>query len=247
MKAGKFLWGIGLIVLAVAMILGATGILSPLESAIGDISILSLVFAVLLLVFAVTRVICGKIGEIFLPLALIFILFEKNIARACGLPSDNIINNWLVVCCAVLMWVGFSILFSKNTKDDKHERKGKSRKEKRQARKSGDYTHYSMSSSSVYIDASDFTEKKVWNDLGELVVRFTNREAYKGNGVLYLSNHLGSTTVEVPYGWRISMNVENHLGDVNYPDSYDCELEDGAPVINIDVTNSFGDVKVKYV
>lgn len=240
MKTGKVLWGIGLILLAVAMILSATGILSPLESSVGEISILSLVFAVLLLVFAVTRVICGKIGEIFLPLALIFILFEKNIAKACGLPSDNIINNWLVICCALLMWVGFSILFSKSTKRDR-------RKEKKDGRRSGDYTHSTMSSSSVYIDSSDFTEKKVWNDLGELVVRFTNREMYKGDGMLYVSNHLGSTTVEVPCGWRISMNVENHLGDVKYPDSSDGETEDDAPVINIDVTNSFGDVSIKYV
>lgn len=240
MKAGKILWGIGFILLAVAIIISATGILKPLESSFGEVSIVSLVLAVLLLVFAVTRVICGKVGEIFLPLALIFILFEKNIAKACGLPSDNIINNWLVVCCAVLMWVGFSILFSRSTKKSKH-------KSGREGHINREHTHSTMSSSSVYIDSSDFDEQNVSNNMGELTVRFENTDMYKGGGVLYLNNHLGSSTVEVPHEWRISMNVKNHLGDVNYPDIEDHELAQDAPVVDIDVTNSLGEVSIKYV
>ena len=112
MKTWKIFFGVGLILIAVVLVLDALGILAPISSAVGPVSILACVAGLLLLSYTVAKLIKGKISEIFIPLALVFMLFEKNIAFMLGREDENIINNWLILGCAALVSVGFSILFS---------------------------------------------------------------------------------------------------------------------------------------
>ena len=112
MKTWKVFWGIGFILVAVALVLDAVGVLAPIASAIGPISILACAAALLLLSYIIAQLSKGKFGEIFIPLALIFMLFERNVAFVLGLESEDIINNWLLLGCAAMLWIGFAILLS---------------------------------------------------------------------------------------------------------------------------------------
>ena len=235
MKTGKIFWGVGFILVAVAIVLDALGVMAPFASAVGEISLLAVLAAALLVAFIVSRIAEGKIGGIFVPLSLIFMLFEKNIATVIGLSDTNIINNWLLLFCACLLWIGFSILFP-----------GYKRKLK-MIKKNGEKTAWSKSeltSSVRYIDASSFGTEWTENNLGSLVVRFENADKYTGGGTLYVENNLGSTVVEVPSSWRLITNMDNSLGSVVTPSDMG---DPNAPLLTIKGDNNLGSVVVKFV
>jgi hypothetical protein len=79
MKTWKIFWGIGLILAAAVLLLDAFGIITPFLDVVGGISAIQIVGALLLISFIVSRIIKLKFAEIFVPLALIFMIFEKNI------------------------------------------------------------------------------------------------------------------------------------------------------------------------
>ena len=60
MKFWKIFWGFGIILLAVGIILNALGILDPMFSVVGGITVLQAVLALLVLSFIITRIIKNK-------------------------------------------------------------------------------------------------------------------------------------------------------------------------------------------
>ena len=236
MKTEKIFWGLGFILLAVALILNALGVMAPFTSAIGEISFIAIVAGLILLSYTIERIIKGKISEIFVPLSFIFMLFEKNIATLCSLEDENIINNWLLFGCACLLQLGFEIILPK-----------KNRRKFRAVKGDGHKFHRSSSSfnSSVkYIDAESFFEEYVENDLGSCVIRFANVEKYAGGGTLHVDNNLGSMVVEVPSSWRFVHNIDNSLGSVAA--DFDGGNPDG-PLLMIEGDNNLGSLSIKYV
>ncbi len=233
-KTWKLFWGLGFIFLAVALVLDALGVLAPISSAVGDISVLGLIVGLLLLCYAIARLCRGRVGEIFLPLALIFMLFEKNIAYffKIGDESGNIINNWLLLGCAFMLWIGFSILFS-----------GIKRKKKKwngvevNGHRSG-----GIGSSVRYIDCQSFKYEAIENDLGSTTVFFENAEKYEGGGVLHIENNLGSMVVNVPAGWNVEVKLDNSLGSVSAP-----KPSPGGPTLTVNGDNNLGSVVIKKV
>ncbi len=231
----KLFWGLGFILVAIALVLDAVGVLAPIASAVGDVSILALLAGFLLLCYAVARLCRGKVGEIFLPLAFIFMLFEKNIAFIFGIGDENgnIINNWLLFLCACMLWIGFSIIFSGIKKKNMKKWKGI----EINGHRSG-----GMGSSVRYIDCESFNREFVENDLGSCVVFFENTDKYEGGGVLHIDNNLGSLVVNVPEGWNVAVNIDNSLGSVTSPKP--CE---GGPLLTVKGDNNLGSVVIKRV
>ena len=174
----------------------------------------------------------SKICEIFIPLSLIFMIFEKNIAHVLGFESNDIINNWLLFGCACLMQLGFTILFS-------GIRRGKRRNRGDRVFESSG----SLGSSVKYINCDGFKYEEIENDLGSYTVYFDNVDKYEGGGVLEIDNNLGSMTINVPTGWHIIMKVDNSLGGTSIPS----ENNPGGPSLRIEGENNLGSVSVKYV
>lgn len=234
-KTWKLFWGIGFILLAVALVLDAVGVLSTVTGVVGEVSILAIVAGLLLICFSIARLCRGKVGDIFVPLALIFMLFEKNIAYVfhIGDENGNIINNWLLLLCAVLVWIGFSILFS-------GIRIRRKKKEFDFCSGSGNYSN--IGSAVKYIDCENFKYESIENHLGTCTVFFENIDKYEGGGVLALENNLGTTTVNVPKDWRVVMDIHNSLGHGSAPTN-----ETSGPLLIIKGENNLGSVNVKRV
>lgn len=231
-NAWKIFWGLGFVLIAVVLILDALGVLAGIISPLGEVSIIALIGGLLLLACVLERIIKGKICEIFIPLSLIFMIFEKNIAHVLGFESNDIINNWLLFGCVCLMQLGFSILFS-------GIRRGKRRNRGDRVFESSG----SLGSSVKYINCDGFKYEEIENDLGSYTVYFDNVDKYEGGGVLEIDNNLGSMTINVPSGWHIKMDVENSLGGTSIPseNNYD------GPILTIKGDNNLGSVSVKYV
>ena len=98
MKKSNIVWAIALIVLAVAVILNTVGV----DFGLKNISAWKLV--------AIERCLEGEFSFLFIPLVIIFLILEKEIALACGIPSGDIGPNWLFILSAVLLTIGVSML-----------------------------------------------------------------------------------------------------------------------------------------
>ncbi len=209
MKTGRIFWGVGCILAAVIFILDAVGVMTPFTSAVGEISLPLALVALLFTSYAVSRLIRGKISDVFLPLAVVFMILEKNIAHICGRDDPNLINNWLVLGCAILLSIGFRILFPKkgelvkiNIGTDVNS-------------SLGNHLSSNLSSKVEYIDASDFQRKRAENNLGTLTIHFANADRYEGGGEFIIENNLGHTVINVPSSWQFTHSIDNNLGSIS--------------------------------
>ncbi len=233
----KLFLGLGFILVAVAIVLDALGVFAPFISAFGEISIWAIIGGLLLLCFALSQLFSGNIGNFFVPIALIFMIFEKNLAYYfhIGDENGNIINNWLLLLVAVLLGIGFSILFS-----------GVRRRKRRHAHgrewSIGDNVKVkaSIGSSVRYIDCDGFKYEEIENDLGSCTVFFENVDKYESGGVLCVDNNLGSTVITVPEGWNVIPKIENSLGSVIAPKP---NLD--GPILTITGENNLGSICIK--
>ena len=230
-KTWRIFLGLSLVLIAVALILEATGILASIMSPLGEVSVLAVIGGIVLLVYAISRVVKLKIAEIFVPLALIFMLFEGNIAFALGREDKNIINNWLLLGCAILLWIGIAIIMSVFKR--KKERKDK-------IIVNG---HGSMGASVRYINCDEFTFERIENDLGSYTVYFDNTDKYTGGGVLEIYNNIGAITVNVPSGWNVVMKIDNSLAHSSGPDNNN----PNGPSLTLIGDNNLGNISVEYV
>lgn len=240
MKVRKLFFGLTFVLAAVLLILDATGIIAPLVGMLGDVSVFAVFLGILLLACIINRLYKRKPGHIFFPLAFLFMLFEKNIATLSGVPSSNLINNWLVLLIALLLTIGFSVLFSKKERWTDSEgpwTDSENRPSKREHRAS-----CSLGAFTVYIDSASMTPHTVENHLGACVVYFEDPECFQG-GNLFIENHFGSMEIHVPSCWRVVNAVKNHLGAVDTP----MKAGGDGPLLTICGENHFGAVEVTYV
>ena len=234
MKTWKIFWGAGFILAAAVLLLDAFGIITPFLDVVGGISAIQIVGALLLISFIVSRIIKLKFAEIFVPLALIFMIFEKNIAFYFGLESDNIINNGLLIGCAILLAIGVGILTPKRKREKIFSFKSSSGS-KHYEREGG--------SATTYFDCKDFVQENICNRLGETVVHFENEDEYTGGGVLNVDNKLGETVIYVSSRWNVRVNVVSRLGateQVGHGDK-------NGPTFTINGNNALGEVLIKFV
>ena len=229
----KIFFGVGFVLVALSLLLDALGIFAPIATALGGVSVFAVIAALLLLVFIILRLCRGKVGEIFVPLAIIFMLFERNLAFLLGRKDPNIINNWLLLACAVMLWIGFAILFSGIKK----------KKKKKLAEELGHTSTGSIGAFVKIINCEGFKYESIENNLGSYTIHFENVEAYEGGGVLMIDNNLGSMVINVPSGWCIVCEVENSIGASSKPSE---ENPDG-PVLVVKGDNNLGNVSIKYV
>ena len=78
MMAIKILWGIGLILAAVFIVLDAIGVIAPIVGFMGEISVFAALGVIALVAIIISLCIKKKPLQIFFPLAFIFMLLEKN-------------------------------------------------------------------------------------------------------------------------------------------------------------------------
>ena len=231
----KLFWGFGFIIAAVVLVLDALGIFAPFVGVFGEISIWALIGGFALLCFAISQLLSGNIGNFFLPLALIFMIFEKNIAHyfEIGDENGNIINNWLILLVAVMLGVGFSILFSGIKRRRRHRENG-------YKWHIDDSIKGNVGSSVKYIDCEGFKYEDIENNLGSCTVFFENTDKYEGGGVLSVDNNLGSVVITVPEEWNVISKIDNNLGSLTVP-----KPNANGPTLTVIGDNNLGSVTIK--
>ena len=232
MKTWKIFWGLGFVLAALFILLDAVGVITPFLDVVGGVTAVQLVGALGLIAFIISSIIKLKFYKIFIPLALIFMAFEDNIAFVLGLEDDNIIGNWRLFWCAVLLSVGVSILTPKSRSlNFRVTKKGTSKK-----------TH-AIGSSTRYIDCSDFVEEYLSNNLGETVIHFENEASFTSGAILNIENKLGEVVVYVPEQWNVKLNISSKLGDVEQKGKGSAD----GPTLVINGTNELGEIVIMFI
>lgn len=234
MKAWKIFTGLGLIFAATLLILDALGVVAPLVSIVGEITMFEIICGLLLIALIIERLVRGRLASIFFLLAFLFMLFEENIAYICHLASENIINNGLVLVIALLLTVGVSILFP-----------SPNRRRKRKGTSGVSYSHSEncLGSAIVYVNCNDFSPSYVENDLGSCAVYFENIESFKGGETLHVENNLGAMSIHVPSDWIVKSDIDTNLGGTSISNGgNEC-----GPILYIKGENSLGALSIEYI
>ena len=241
-KTNKIFWGILFILAAVLLLLNAFGVTLPFTSVFGRFSAFQIVMGILLVIWMISSLLELKIKDIFFPLAFLFMVFEKNIAHALGLENENIVSNWWLVLGAILLSIGFSILFPPRrhhvSKSNSHTAFSCGT-----AKKAAQHETNIMGSSIVYIDCGDFSAKSFKNVMGEFVIRFENEHLYTGGKEIHLENTMGEMVLEVPASWKIRCDMQNTFGEIIYPKK---QKTDG-PELLITGENKFGETVIRSI
>lgn len=230
----KVIWGMLLIVAAVCILL------CSLNADLGVIGSLPTFFIIVTAVsVAVLISLCIDRSWKNLPFlaAFWFLLTEKDIAALLGREDSNLINNWLVVGCAVLLSIGISLILSpikraKKKRNNSHFH----------VYIGNEHSKSRFSSESRYIDCKTF--KNYWYEvkMGDGSIYFVNPEQYTGNGILEVSCKMGNIEINVPAGWNIQNDVECKLGSVSMPD---CIAADG-PMLTVCGFCKLGNINIRY-
>ncbi len=231
-RLSKIFWGLGFILLAVFLLLNAFGVMTPVLNVIGGVSVLQVILGLFLISFIISRIIRLRFTFILVPLSLLFMVFETNVAFVLGMEDENIINNWLLLGCALLVSIGISILTPKSIKFRKKFKDGK-----------GTTKHNQFGSHAIYIDCAKFAEQMIYNYLGEYTVHFENTEHFTGGALLNVYNKLGSVVIYVPREWNINEHIDNNLGDV----SYSGQSDENGPTLILSGSNELGEIQIKFI
>lgn len=234
----KLFWGVGLIATALALLL---------NSLFGNIPVVSLLIAVLGASWMISEIVTGKLHNIFIPAAIIFIALQGHISRWLGHGGGNFISPWVVILAAILLQIGVTILmpkhkrwnigFNNNTGNVDISNAAETSSETSSGE---DYFENDMGASTCYVDASRLGTFRVTNDLGKLDVYIENPEQYPGNGTLVVNNDLGQMNIHIPQGWGVINNVSVDLGVVQ------CSApQTGSQILTVTGSCDLGNVNIK--
>ena len=217
----KFFWGLAFVLLAVLIFLNSIFLDF-------DIPVLRLFLGVACFVWLIKIISRCHFPFVFFPIAFIFMLFEKYIAGWLG-NSENIISNWIVLLCALLLCIGTGFMFSGF---DFHNVNvvsfnGRNR----------------LTSIVKYIDCTDFVNDSVEVNMGRGEVFFENTDGYAGEGTLYVENNMSRLTINIPSSLKVICHIESNMG---HTDIHVNNNSDGK-TLYITGENNMGHTNIKSV
>ena len=223
-------WGIVLVLGAVALILSSAGVNFGVE-----LSAWRIVGGVFLLAWLIYTCIKLKFTDVFFPLAFLFLVFEGPIANAMGRPDGKLVSTWIVLLAALMLTIGTKAIFSKH--GPVHVEKG--------VKPNPDNDHSGrFGNTTVYFDAADLSGAVVRENLGNIHVYFSNKDAYTGGGSVTITENLGQVTLHLPTEWEAVVTASENLGKVSVPDKGAAGA--GARKLDLVVTENLGHVTVVY-
>lgn len=260
-KSGALIWGI-------LILLAAAGLLC--YAFMPNLAVFTVPlwkwFAAAALIYWMVRLIffsnklSRRLSFVF-PLALLFLVFEREIGTLAG-RGPNFVNNWVIVLAAALLTAAFHLIFrdkplvrikSSNTvygNDANGEQSaaayaGNSGAQGQNGtRGAGSYAGartFSMGSNVCYIDALE-PYAAVSNRMGQLDVYYQNVDMGDPaqQVTLAVNNALGQTSVYIPANWRVVLTTQDNLGDIYVrPDT-----ADAVRVFSVTVSNKGGQVSI---
>ena len=254
-KSTAIVWGILLLLAAVGLMFYAFA-----PDLVAFIPVWKWFVGGAILYWLIKKVVFGKnLAErlsVFLPLALLFMVFEKEIGAWTG-KGDDFVNNWILLAAAVLLNMAVYFIFrstiKKSSSSSAHGTSSTSsgwsktveiEDEKGDSEDGNTCTirKFWLGDHVCYIDADANPEVYVSNKLGSLNVYYQNADVGDLSRpiTLNLTNRMGETRIHIPRNWHVELVENNSMGDIS------CRADGEVTIrtITINVENNMGDVKV---
>ena len=227
-------WGVIIILLAVYVIVSKM-------MALPDIPVIKIAFTILLAYIIFSGIRKLHFGEIFIPLAIIAWMFDK------ALGIENL-TPWPVLIAAVLLSIGFGMIFKKRRFVVKSGRDismaAFDNVDINEADGSTITVKNTFGELSKYVNSNDFTAGEIKNTFGETRVYFNNAVMADGKSTLYIDNTFGDVCVYLPNTWRMELKRNNSFGDILVKGTGNNDMD--APFIKIEANNTFGDISIMF-
>lgn len=236
-KAEKIFWGM-------FFILGAVFILAAQMGFVEGVGFWSIFWTILLAAWLVKSIFKLEFMGIFLSLAFLGIVYAEPL----GIQA---ITPWPILGAAVLLGIGFNMIFPK-----RHKSWFKKNKYGGYTIKSGDATvindaddsetscEVAFGATTKYINSDAFTSVRLETSFGEMKVYFDNAIMKNKDAYVFLDNSFGSTELYVPHTWTVINQLDSAFGGIAEKGRKE---PDGVHSLYLRGDNSFGGVTVFYV
>ncbi len=238
-RARKIFFGVLLITLAVCLVLWKLNVLN-LPMAFLGVSTWGLIVSAIMVIIIVNSLIDLNFGGIFIPLAVICIIFDEPL----GITA---ITPWVVIVAAILLTIAFGMLFQKHRWHRGRERR-EFHSDKFTEYSSDDengYITHSMKfgSTTKYVRSQNFHTADLSSQFGEMSVFFDGAEVSQDCVSINCQVAFGEMDLYIPKDWKVENRVSTTFGHCD--DRCDnTSLPSDAITCKIAGTVSFGELKL---
>lgn len=245
MNSGKkIFWGLYCILAATSLILYKVGVFDSFLY--NGVSVWSIIWSIILVAFLIKGIMNRNFFMIFMSVAIILIVFDEPLGITALTP-------WYVLLAAVLLSIGFSMIFHKKKhpwekvyhKNSNVIIDGPCGETTENLEGEKVYLKTSMGSSIKYVKSDNFQYAEIKNDFGSMKVYFDNVIVQPGvTPVINVSSSFGEVQLFVPKEWNIFNKGNASFGNISERNKEICTAQ-----INVEVRGnvSFGNMVVNYI
>lgn len=234
--------GLLLIVLAVSLILWKLNVFN-LPVALAGVGVFGLIVAFIMAVCVVQNIIDLNFGGIFIPLAIIAIIFDD----ALGITA---ITPWVVLIAAVLLTIAFSMIFPKHGLGHRHHGiNGDHNKYTEYSDESnGGYVMHSMrfGSATKYVRNQELVKADLFSNFGEMSVFFDGAHAAGDKVVIDCRASFGQMNIFLPREWEVINKTNAVFGSVR-DNTNNHGIPENAVKCVVQGSISFGEIVINRV
>lgn len=234
MKHNNWFWG-------VFFVLAAAFVIVSQVTSFAQIGFWSILAAVLLAAVFIHSLIHLNYFGVFLSLAVAYWIFQQPLHL-------YIISPWLLILSAVLLSIGFHIMFRRHTKCKyvKRHFDGGEYTAIEEIDDNNPYIKVSFGASNKYLHADALKGGQFYCHLGALEVYFDQVQLHPDGAEIYVDCSLGAINLYFPRTWRVVNRLHGSLGGVS-EDTHRSAPAPDAPQIVVTGNVSLGAVEINYV
>ena len=232
MKLKNLFWGAFFILAAIFVIATQTG--SFLQ--IGILSVAATVLLAFILIYSAIHL---QFIGIFVPIAVLYIIYTKPL----GL---YIMSPWVLILSAVLVSIAFYVIFYKSTSwarrhgSDYHNNVVENNDD------NNPHVKVSFGGTSSYLHGNCLKTGHFQVSFGSLEVYFDEAELSPDGADIYLDCSFGAIALFIPRHWRVQDNISATAGGVENNKRLN-RPEEGSPLLSLTGRVSLGGVEIKYI
>lgn len=229
MKARNIFWGLAFLAAAVLIIGNQLGL-----GVIGEIKSFTLLATLLLAAVIVSSIAHRNIFGFLIPLAFLYNLYQRPLQ----LPAMNL---WQLLLAAVLMGIGFSILF-RNRPPKKWFTAAEG--------PDGDnnpVAKVSFGASAKYLHGDCIRKGQFSVSFGAMEIYFDQAQLSPEGADIYLQCSFGSIELYVPKEWQVIDNIRTTLGNVEINQKKFPLPDPDAPRLTLHGNVELGSIEINHI
>lgn len=206
MKMKRVMWGLLLVLGALVLVFGKLGYF-------GEIKVWSLLFSGAFGVIAIMNLFKLEFAGVFFPLAFIGIIYDEEL----GITS---ITPWVILIAALLLSIGFSMIFHRNKKhyyDYKKDYKDYDEKDFEiinEKDESNVFCSTKFGASAKYINTDEFKQAELNCSFGAMKVYFDNAVMTGDSAIVKIEASFCGVELYVPKEWEVEDRLNVSLAGV---------------------------------